>query len=93
MSPVVCNRQHLHDSTQLSVDNGKREPAQADLTKVGWANHLVPMGGLNGLADGLHRGSMVTTAKSDASIFVVGDLPFVLQCRLWMQLEGHFRRA
>jgi hypothetical protein len=44
------------------------------------------MRNLDGLADGLHRGSVVPPAESGAALFVVGDLPLMLQCRLWIQL-------
>jgi hypothetical protein len=51
------------------------------------------MRNLDGLADGLHRGSVVPPAESGAALFVVGDLPLMLQCRLWMQPVCHLRRA
>ncbi len=93
MSPVMCNGQYLHYSARLAVDDSERKPSQADLTKVGRTNHLVLMRNLNGLADSLHRRSVVPAAQSGAALFVVGDLPLVLQCRLWMQPVRHFRRA
>lgn len=90
---MMGNSQYLHNTAGLAINDDKRKPPQANLAEIGWSSHFESVRGLNGLADSLQRGSMVSPAEPGTPLLVVGDLFLMLQRRIWMELVGHFKCA
>lgn len=90
---MMGNSQNLHNTACLAINDDEWKSPQADLAEIGWSSHFEPARSLNGLADGLQRGSMVSPAEPGTPLLVVGDLFLMLQRRIGMELVGHFKCA
>ena len=90
---MVRNRQPLHESGDLAVDNGEREAEQPNLPDVRWASDLESVWRLDCQADSVQHGSVIPQAQTRAASFVVGELLFMLQRRFWVEPITHFSRA
>lgn len=90
VAPIVSNGQHLNHAINLSVDDPELEPLQGDLANIGRSGDLEALRCLNGLANSAHGCLVIAAPEARILLFVVSDLPFMLQCRFWVEPEGHF---
>lgn len=87
------DREHLHDLANSPEDDAERKAGKADAPNLRLAYDLESQRRGTCPCDRRPECEVIALTEPGLAFLVVGDLPLMLQSRLWMQRVDHFSSA